>query len=177
MRIIKLKNIFCIALFSMMVFSFSASVHAWEFRQFRLIGPPTFQDPNAISSQELGLQLSDVPHEVVRENVNALFRALASRNVDSLLSPSFPDRARLLDVYNETVPQNINIIVQNVRSIATLPQDEIEWVNDDDPDLGFNRTVTVTATVDTRIQFEFEGQQQFIDGTGDYFFSVVEEYR
>ena len=155
--------------------SFSSNVSAWEFRQFSEIGPPTFQaGSRGPSSQELGLDLRDVPREAIEEAVNRFFQAIENRNFDTLLADNFPDRARLLDVYDETVPQNINIDVLNVSSIATLPGDSIEWLDDLS---GFTRTVTVTATVNTQIRFEFEGQQRIISGIGDYFFTVVEEYR
>jgi len=152
-----------------------AQIEAFEFRQFSRIGPPELQGaPGAVPAQELNLNLKPIPRRAIEKAVRDFFNAWNAGSVTTLLAPEFVDASRLLDAIADTVPRDAKIRVQSIRSTTTLPGDLIEELPDGN---GFDRIVTVSATVDTVIEFTDDTGFQRINGVSDYLFKVREEYR
>lgn len=163
-----------LALVIMSVTSIS-QVAAYEFRQFKLIGPPEIKlKEGAKLASEMNLNLPPISGEAIDKAVREFFAAWNSGGVDVMLAPEFVDKDRLLDAIQDTVPRDATIRVMGIQSASHLQaQDVIEELPDGQ---GFDRVATITATVDAQIEFTFNGFQT-IRGVNTYTFRVREEYR
>jgi len=182
---VKTMNSIIIALMVMVTLSgTTTNVDAREFRSIKFIYSPSIKNGNNVNNikfnsgfigyEALELGLQPIPREAIFKAVHDFFNAWNAGNLDSFIAPEFVNKDKLLDAIDDTVPRDATIRVQAISSAATLPNDRIEWQDDN---TWFIRKSTVIVTASTQIEFTTATGFQRITGNNEYTFDVSEEYR
>ncbi len=94
-------------------------------------------------------KLGDVDVARVRDAVRRIAEAWNNGDMDRLLLPGFPNRQRLLDTLDQSVPRDARLAVLSVDAISTLGEQE-----QDQADHGKLTIRTVSAIVSSQIEFD-----------------------
>lgn len=139
-------------------------------RNFRIIDP-VFVPEADLKAGSFALKpakiKSQVDEAMVIKAVQAIANAWNSGALDPLLDDRFPSKHLLLDTIDEVVPRDATLRITGIRSIGVLGQRYDK--------LNKQLISTVTATVDTQIEFN-DPAQGFIrlDGTNEFVLRVEE---